>query len=64
MLVAASFNDLVCQAVRVREDELVAARHLDEPVQAESARHPGVKAKFGRWQRNGLRGVEVAARRI
>ena len=41
-LVASSFNNLVGQAVWIGEHNLVATRHLDQPVQPEPAGHPGI----------------------
>jgi hypothetical protein len=45
-LVASCLNELVCQSFRIGEHHFVASWHLQESVQAESARHQGVPDPF------------------
>ena len=59
-LVTTRFNDLVGQAVWVREQEFVSARHLHEPVQSQPTGHPWMPTPFAGWKRNVLAAKKIA----
>ena len=64
VLVASGFDDLVGQTGRIRKDQLMAARHLHQPVQSEPARHPGMPTPLTRRERNIVAADQIASRRV
>src|SRR6476619_7534111 len=59
-LVATRFNNPVGQAVWVREQEFMSARHLHEPVQSQPTGHPWMPTPFTGWKCNVLGAKKIA----